>query len=143
MRKWLALLRDLLVFTLLAPQVFTLSYHMGYLFRGSHKWMLLKSLLLLGLAISRVTAPLLALVFFGASAQLERGMKWPVFLLLSLVVGSGFPLLWNAVVFPSFDLLKALLPMVLTVLLCGGYALARREYQLSACSCRNEAVTNA
>lgn len=141
MKQSLRTIRDMLLFILLTPQFFVFSYYFSYFFKGANKLTLAKSLLVLALTVSWVSAPLLLALAFAVKAMLARRWRWHTVLPLSAAAGFLWLAFWNLTVHQSFSYTKSLLPLLLCTNITAGFALARRMYEDNAPS--NEDVENA
>ncbi len=132
MKKWLLILRDMLLFIFLTPQFFIFSYYFSYLFKGSNKLALIRNLFLFALTISWVSAPLLVAFAFAVKAMLSRRVRWHTLLPLSAAAGFVWLTLWNLTVYKNFSYARSVLPLLTCTTITAGFALARRMYEDTA-----------
>ncbi|NLF99223.1 MAG: hypothetical protein GX565_03650 [Lentisphaerae bacterium] len=120
---------QLVVSTLLVPQVFVLAYFSPLLITGPRRWAFLQAVAELGVSISWVSAPFFVCVAGLYQEMVRRRVPYAVIFLSVLVAGFGGVALWNNLVFDLFGYLRSALPLLLCCAVSIGYMLAERLYK--------------
>jgi hypothetical protein len=112
----------LIVFLL--PQAFVYFYYFPMLFHtGSTIPGFIRVLSKYALTISWVSAPILTLLYIGFCLGLRRKIKWWALLIICIVIGFTWILIWNLLVYPTFGLLRSIIPLSLCSIVSCGYAI--------------------
>ena len=120
---------QLVVSTLLVPQVFVLAYFFPLLITGPRRWAFLQAVAELGVSISWVSAPFFVCVAGLYQAMVKRRVPYAVIFLSVLVAGFGGVALWNNLIFDLFGYLRSALPLLICCAVSIGYMLAERLYK--------------
>lgn len=128
MKAWLRNILEILAVIVLLPQVFVFFYSFDLFFVGGNRLRMLRDLTVYALAISWVSAPLLAVLVIVVKTLIRVRVRWYVTLLLCVASGYAWVAGWNLLVFKTFSYGKALIPVLLCSLLFAGYAAARMLY---------------
>lgn len=116
MKKILKQQFEAVLVILLFPQLFVLLYFFFPTIRGPGSFGLLKNLLVLGLTISQLFAPLLYLLYWGITTlNHEKRRAVPSFLLCATTGYLGL-IAWNKMIFENFSYSWGLIPL----LICSG-----------------------
>lgn len=113
---------------LLLPQAFCWMYFFPDMLTRHCPLSMAKAVFLLGLCVTRLSAPLVLLALWLGQQAFRRGWKirWIVFgVILFFCV---FLALWNGLIWPTFGWLRSLLPIALCAFLLSLYPLAQREF---------------
>ncbi len=128
-KRFLLLLVQFLLVLLLLPQLFVISYWFGFFFRGPEPVNLIKTVVVYGFSISRVSAPFIILITVLVRYALKFHVRW--FILFPCCLASGYMWLaaWNGFVYPMFSYTRAIVPILLCSVGSTAYALALEIYQ--------------
>ena len=108
----------------LIPQAFVYCYFFPMLFHtGSSIPGFVKVLSKYALTISWVSAPILTFLYAGFCIGLRRRIKGWALLLICLLAGFTWIVVWNLVVYPTFGLLRSIIPLLICSIVSWGYAI--------------------
>jgi hypothetical protein len=127
-RVWLETLAWGGLVTVALPQLFVFMYFFALLVTGMNRLALLRSLALLGLTFSWVSAPFFAVALLLYKLLVARKVRGIVVFLVCTLAGYLWVCLWNVWIFPLFSCGRAVLPVLVCSLLTTGYALMRVMY---------------
>ena len=127
---WLKRLLDWALLLFFLPQAFLFCYYFTY-FWGSWRSALAfsREVAAYGLTISWVSLPLVTLIYAAGVAAFSRRVRGLVIWILTLLVGVGWVLAWNWTVYPTFKLLRSLVPILICATLTSGYAIGCNLYR--------------
>jgi len=111
MKKILKQQFEALLVILLFPQLFVLLYFFFPTIRGPGSFGLLKQLLLLGLAISQLFAPIFYLLYWAVTTLNKEQRRAGTSFLLSAFAGYLCLIVWNKMIFESFNTTLGLIPL--------------------------------
>jgi hypothetical protein len=118
----------LVLVTLLVPQLFVLIYFFPNFFRRFHALGLAKAVFVHALTVSWVSAPLVALLVWAYGRLIRRETRWHLVLGFCVMAGYFWLAAWNLLIYPTYDYVRAGLPILLFGLGMAGVAWARGLY---------------
>jgi hypothetical protein len=128
MKRWLKNAAWVAAMTLVVPQLFVVSYFFPLVVSGGNRLELLRSLALLGLSASWVSAPFFVVALLLYRALVAMRLRWYATLLVCALAGYLWVAAWNHAVYDLFAYGRSALPVLVCSLVTAGYALARRFY---------------
>jgi hypothetical protein len=110
---------------LLVPQLFVFMYFFWPTIHGADGWGMMKSLVIFGLTLSRIVAPILYILYLViVSINREKRRSVSSFLLCTLA-GYASVIAWNVYIYESFSYAWALLPVLICSSGVGAYQLLK------------------
>ncbi len=120
---------QVVLLTVLLPQVYVLAYYFPLLITGVRRWEFLQTVAGLGLGVSWVAAPFVAGVSVLYHVLVARRAPHVLTFLSVFAAGMCGVAIWNNLIFDLFGYLRSILPLLLCCCISSGYALAARAYR--------------
>jgi hypothetical protein len=98
---------------LLVPQLFVFMYFFWPTIHGADGWGMMKSLVIFGLTLSRIAAPILYILYLVIVCinREKRRSVWSF--LICAATGYATVITWNLLIYKSFSCVWALLPVII------------------------------